>query len=286
MDRFLIGDTVFQWLDSCFTLKADELMEPFRMTAWNDAPVVYGSQFYPMEVFRKETLLQKNGMYELYQVGDRKMIIYHWAACRFGYGFWLDELYTSDPFTCYFNPDMKHQIPLGITRFFSTVGMHSKLLQKGAPVLHASYIDWNGRAILFSAPSQTGKSTQADLWKKYAGAEIINGDRALLRRRNGIWHAFGYPCCGSSQICVNRTLPLAAIVMLAQGPENRIESLSMGEKIRMLVSGTELYRWEDREMDMAFHLAEQIAQDVPMIRLVCRPDKEAVHVLQRFLKEG
>ncbi|WP_370839368.1 hypothetical protein [Intestinibacter bartlettii] len=33
------------------------------------------------------------------------------------------------------------------------------------------------KGILFSAPSGTGKSTQADLWEKYENAEIINGDR-------------------------------------------------------------------------------------------------------------
>lgn len=31
--------------------------------------------------------------------------------------------------------------------------------------LHASVINWKDKGILFSAPSGTGKSTQADLWK-------------------------------------------------------------------------------------------------------------------------
>ena len=57
--------------------------------------------------------------------------------------------------------------------------------------LHASVINWKDKGILFSAPSGTGKSTQADLWKKYEGAKVINGDRALIRKRKrrvyGLW---------------------------------------------------------------------------------------------------
>lgn len=56
------------------------------------------------------------------------------------------------------------------------------LLERNAVVLHASYIEHEGDAVLFCAPSGTGKSTQAELWKKYRSARIINGDRCLIRK--------------------------------------------------------------------------------------------------------
>lgn len=68
-----------------------------------------------------------------------------------------------------------------------TVGLHHKLLQQDALVIHASYIEFMGRGILFLGPSGTGKSTQARLWNEHAGAPILNGDRALLRQKDGIW---------------------------------------------------------------------------------------------------
>ena len=138
---------------------------------------------------------------------------------------------------------------------------------------------------MFIAPSRTGKSTQAELWRQYAGAEIINGDRALVKKKDGVWHSFGYPCCGSSDICMNRTLPLEAIVVLEQGTENKIEKISYAKKIRALVTGTELFRWNQGEIENAFKLAEELAAEIPIIKLVCLPNEDAVESLQKYLEE-
>ena len=288
MQYFNIGDVIFIWEDGGFALSYDSFVERFRISK-SDIPVEadcvrYCSEYYPLEQLRKYRCLKRNGLYELFETEKGKMLIYHWATCRFAYGYLTKQLGEENTVICYFNPKMREEIPITAARFFSTAGMHTKLLQRSAVILHASYIDWDGSAILFAAPSGTGKSTQAELWEQYAGAEIINGDRALLRRRGSVWHAFGYPCCGSSMICQNRTLPLKAIVILEQAKENRVESLSASQKIRALVSGTEIYLWDTDEINQAFHLAEQISKEVPVIKLACRPDKNAVTVLKEYLE--
>lgn len=151
-------------------------------------------------------------------------------------------------------------------------------------MLHASYIAYNGGAILFAAPSQTGKSTQARLWEQHAGAELINGDRVLLGKRKGVWYAHGYPNCGSSDVCKNISLPIRAIVILRQGQENKIQPLAQAQRVRSLVTGFALHRWQETDMDRAFDLAQELAAEVPVLGMTCRPDEAAVEKLRQYLE--
>ena len=67
------------------------------------------------------------------------------------------------------------------------------LTNHGGFLLHASVIEYEGGAILFTAPSETGKSTQAQLWCDHAGAALVNGDRAAVRIMDGQVLACGTP---------------------------------------------------------------------------------------------
>ena len=101
------------------------------------------------------------------------------------------------------------------------LGMEDILLRHSGLLLHSSFIRCQGKAVLFSAPCGTGKSTQAELWEKYKGADIVNGDRAGLRRLDCGWAAFGLPYAGSSGIYRNESAPLEAVILLRQAEENR-----------------------------------------------------------------
>ena len=103
------------------------------------------------------------------------------------------------------------QKSIGVKTVLNAMETEHLLIENNGIVLHASYIEWNNKAILFTAPSGNGKSTQADLWASHRQAEIINGDRAVIRIIDGKIFADGIPFSGSSTYCKNRTLPLAAI---------------------------------------------------------------------------
>jgi hypothetical protein len=76
-------------------------------------------------------------------------------------------------------------------------------------------------------------------------------------------------------------------VILAQGPENRVERMRPAEKVRALVAGIEVLLWDGKELDRSFDLAQQLSDQVPVVRLVCRPDAQAVETLKDYLrKEG
>lgn len=287
MKKYRIGNIDFIWKEGNFSLKVDNFMRAFLNEdgiSKNSEQIIYETYIENLEKYSEGFLLEKNGLYELYQLTEGKFIIYHWATCRFAFGFWMDDLEKGDVVRCYFNPEMYKQIPLDAVRFFSCAGMHSKLLQKNALVFHSSYIEWDGKAILFAGKSGVGKSTQAELWKKHEGAQIINGDRTLIRKKDNKWMAYGYPCCGSSAVCVNRTLPIKAIVILEQGTNNQIELLEKKQKIRVLLTGSETYRWNLGEIDRVCQLAEELTSDLPIVKYICNKNEDAVKTLKNWME--
>lgn len=165
------------------------------------------------------------------------------------------------------------------------LGLETLLLEYEGLLLHASFIRWQGKGILFSAPSGTGKSTQADLWVKYENAEILNGDRAGLRRLDGRWTSFGLPLAGSSCIYRNENAPVEAVIALRQGKENRIRRLGPAEAFRFLYPEITVHQWDKQFVEKTSGLLLELLQDVPVYLLECRPDREAVQLLRETVLE-
>lgn len=158
------------------------------------------------------------------------------------------------------------------------------LYQKGI-LLHASFIKWKEVGILFSAPSGTGKSTQANLWEKYEGAEILNGDRAGIRMANGKWTAYGLSYAGSSGIYKNESVPIKAIIVLNQAEENTISSLKMSESFCRLYPEISIHHWDKNFVKQASDLALQILKDIPVYLLNCKPDQGAIQLVKEVLEQ-
>ena len=148
-------------------------------------------------------------------------------------------------------------------------------------ILHSSVINWQDKAILFSAPSGTGKSTQADLWGKYENAEVINGDKAGIRKMDGKWTAYGLPIAGTSGIYKNKKAEISHIIVLRQGKENKLTKLSPREAFIKLYSETLVHTWDKDFQENIVNMITDVVQSVPIYQYECLPDKSAVD----FLKE-
>ena len=150
-------------------------------------------------------------------------------------------------------------------------------------ILHCAYIKYHGKAILFSAPSETGKSTQAGLWERYRGSETVNGDRALLRKIDGRWIACGWPVCGTSEICHLKDTPIHAVVMLRQGKENHVERLSPVQGFAQLYSQITVNQWNRDFVQRTAELIEDLVVHVPVWQLTCNISENAVRCLETVL---
>lgn len=169
------------------------------------------------------------------------------------------------------------------TIFIAPLSLEQKMIKKNSVILHSAYMCYKDAAVLFSAPSGTGKSTQADLWGKYRGTRTINGDRSLLIREEDGWYAYGWPVCGSSEICHNEKYPIRAIVMLKQAKENKICSLKGIKAVRELMAELTINTWDVVYQNAVMDQLEQILLEIPVYKLECDISEEAVKCLEEKL---
>lgn len=172
---------------------------------------------------------------------------------------------------------------IGAETLLSLADASFLFLEKNGFILHSSFIIYKNSAILFSAPSGVGKSTQAELWEKHLGAEVINGDRALLYKENGVYFASGVYTSGSSGICKNKKAPLRAVVLLEQGETCEIYKCSAREYIRRVI-GESSY-----DVSRAYHqnkitqLAVDLLSEVEVLCYKCTLDLNSAECLENYL---
>lgn len=169
------------------------------------------------------------------------------------------------------------------TVFLSPFALEKQMIQENGLILHCAYINWKGNAILFSADSGVGKSTQADLWEKYRHAEIINGDRALIRKKEKGWYAEGWPVCGSSMICKKETFPVRQIVMLQQAKINRVTELKGMMAVKKVLPQITVNRWNREFQNYVMNQVELLLSEVPVCQLECDISEQAVACLEEYL---
>lgn len=162
-----------------------------------------------------------------------------------------------------------------------------KILTYGGFLLHAAVVEVDGRAYAFSAPSGTGKSTHIALWRRLLGdrVQIINGDKPILRYRDGRFIAYGTPWCGKEGWNRNTSAPLTAICFLERSETNRIRRLPSGEAIDHVFH--QLLRPKTAaEMDTTLSLTDTLLREVPIYLLGCNISEEAARLAFETLSKG
>ena len=174
---------------------------------------------------------------------------------------------------------------ISVKSVLNCLGTEHLVARADGYVFHCSYISRDGKAILFTAPSETGKSTQADLWHTHRGAQIVNGDRAVVRLADGQVIASGIPFAGSSSHCENQELPVQAIVYLAQAPETTISKLRGYQAFSRIWEGISVNTWDAKDMELVSRAVQITATQVPVFYMPCTPDESAVIALEQALRE-
>ena len=142
---------------------------------------------------------------------------------------------------------------------------------------HASAVQLDGKAYLFSAPSGTGKSTHTEKWCRLFGAEIINDDKPALRFVDGRWMVYGTPWSGKHDLSKPVGVPLGGIAFLQRGQENAIRRMSQSEAVPAMI-GQCLRLVHKGCMGRQLTLIDKLLKEIPVWLLTCRNDDEAAMV--------
>ena len=151
------------------------------------------------------------------------------------------------------------------------------IIRRGGFFLHCSCLRYHDKAIIFTAPSGTGKSTHAALWKAHFGDEVemINDDKPMVREENGSFVIYGTPWRGKHGRGTNTSAPIGAIFFLEQAPVNATEPVDNVTALSLLMQQTIIPTDRENVSDLLDMLGRLI-EKTPMFRLKCTISDEAV----------
>ncbi len=150
--------------------------------------------------------------------------------------------------------------------------LHTLILaEQGGMLMHASCVALDGRAWIFTGVSGAGKTTISRLSPPHA--HILTDEMSFIRPEQCIYHAYGTPFSGDlGRPGENVRAPLAGVFLLAQGPDNRIDTLSRTEAVHALMANTLYFAHDHALTSKVFDNAIALAARLPVRRLTFAPD--------------
>lgn len=204
---------------------------------------------------------------------------------------------TKEPdFTVEVTPEMidyerKNDIYDSAEGYLETLAAYRKIcdiaFDYGCMFMHCSALSYKGNGVLFTAPSGTGKSTHAALWRKLFGEDVVmvNDDKPLLKKEDGKWLVCGTPWDGKHHISNNICVPVKAIVIISQSKENTIRKANKKEAIFTILNQT-IRPQEPEKMQKVLDNVQSLLSDIPVYKLGCDISKNAVDTAFSGIKEN
>jgi hypothetical protein len=158
--------------------------------------------------------------------------------------------------------------------------LHSLLLaSQGGFLVHAASAVRHGRAFLFAGVSGAGKTTLSRLAPP--DAEVLTDEISYVRPGGKGYEAFGTPFAGElARIGANLRAPLAALYLLVQGPENRIEPVEAAEAARAVLRNILFFAHDQELVGRVFQSVFDFVSRVPVRRLIFTPDARAWELIR------
>ncbi len=135
-------------------------------------------------------------------------------------------------------------------------------INKMGIILHSACIALEGKGILFSGVSGSGKSTISEIWQKDKEAAILTDERVIIRERGGDLWAFGTPWHGTAEVHKNTGAPIEKIFFIKHGEKNRAVPISKAEAANRLMVRCFPTFWNQNGMQYVLNFCTQIATEI------------------------
>ena len=128
--------------------------------------------------------------------------------------------------------------------YCESLALYRKFLEyainKETIILHSSALAVDDDAFLFTAPSGTGKSTHARLYRQafLDRVTMINDDKPVIKKVGEDFYVFGTPWNGKHQLDTNSKFKIKAVCNLKRGEENKIYPISSSQMLFVLLNQT------------------------------------------------
>lgn len=167
------------------------------------------------------------------------------------------------------------------------LGVYSRLTYYRTVFVHGALIEVpNYGGIMFIGSSGVGKTTQAALWNMFRGADIINGDKVFLGLRDshpGEVLAYGSPWRGSSEYCLNRRVPLRAVIVLKRLAEKGIRPLNDMEALVNFAHALYMPGWGEQLTGLVTETMGDILERISLYEMSCDVNEDAVCMVEEAL---
>lgn len=163
---------------------------------------------------------------------------------------------------------------------------HYTLENKQGIIFHCSALMVDEKAYLFTAPSGTGKSTHARLWRELLGdkVKVINDDKPIIRYIDGEFYVYGTPWNGKHRLDTNTRAKIKAVCQIYQAKENVIQKVGASDMLMTVLNQT-IRPSEMDNYDKLLDLIEKLLTKVNLYRLGCNISLEASKLAYETMSE-
>lgn len=177
--------------------------------------------------------------------------------------------------------------PEQVEYLFTGAKLSGKLWRVNATMIHASAIEVDGVAYVFSADSGVGKTTHTKQWLKRFGtrAQLINDDKPIIRKCSDGFFVYGSPFSGTCDENRSVRVPLGAIIFLKQDNHNWVTTLSAIDAIKRLINQCGISRMK-RAATARLDFFAQLMGTVPIGEMGFTLGEDAVDTAYQWIEEN